>query len=173
MLYSQTSLLLPSSTQNNTNLSSVVSPPSSLANSSYSSQLLAHGEALYNFASTASPQQVYQTAVPAVASSYGSSGYEDDLVLAGLFLSVATPGGNSTAYAAAKQLWDSDFKGKGQTSGVLNWDGKAPMLPVLGAQIVEAYANVVGAGSGDLDDFRSVAETYLDGVVAEKLTRGE
>lgn len=116
-------------------------------------------------------------AVPSVSGSYGSSGFKDDLVLAGLFLALAAPAqgarnASTRAYAAAKQLWQTEFKASGHTSGALNWDGKTPMLPVLGAQIAVVHGSVVGAGSGDVAEWKSVANNYLDDVVSRKLTHG-
>lgn len=183
-LYSNTSLLappnLPSSSP--TNLTTVLSPLASLINTTYAQTLLTHGQALYTFATSIQPQQVYQTAVPAVASSYGSSGFQDDLVLAGLFLSLAQIHGaggggteNASAYADAKTLWKQEFQAPGNTQGAaLNWDSKSPMLAVLGAQIVSGYgAGGVGAEDGDLDMWKTAAETYLDDLIASgKLTKG-
>ena len=46
------------------------------------------------------------------------------------------------------------------------------MLPVLGAQIAVVHGGVVGAGSGDVAEWKSVANNYLDDVVSRKLTHG-
>lgn len=117
-------------------------------------------------------------AVPSVSDAYPSSGFKDDLVLAGLFLAAAAPAQGRTntsalAYSAAKQLWEKEFKASGHTSGALNWDGKTPMLPVLGAQIATAFRSEIGAGSNDVAEWRSVADNYFDDLVSTKLTDGE
>lgn len=75
--------------------------------------------------------KTYQDSVPEVQHSYPSTSYEDELVLATLFLSWAE---NSTAlYREAAGLYDRSKLGG--RNDVFNWDSKTPGLAVLFAQI--------------------------------------
>ncbi|KAF9516184.1 glycoside hydrolase family 9 protein [Hydnum rufescens UP504] len=142
------------------------SSPASLTNTTYASTLLSHAVELFTFANSTLPLQTYQTAVPQAASSYASSGYTDELVLAGLFLAAAL---NSTEYhTAALSLYRNASLANG--NGALNWDSKTPALAVLGLQVSSAVApDAVGT-------WQAEAERYLDNVVDNKsngrLTKG-
>ena len=142
---------------------SVSSPSSALpnvTNTTYASTLLTHSRQLLNLAVNATGgQQVYQKAVPAVTDSYPSSSIGDDLVLAALFLAYAD---NSPALFSQAQNWWGKYKLSGD--GALNWDNKAPALPILFSQLLTLKPDL-GTGS-DLNKWKKEAETTLDGVVA-------
>lgn len=141
--------------------------PASLKNISYASALLTHAQQLYAFATNTSgpSQQVYQKAVPSVADAYASSDFNDELVIAGLFLSVAS--NSSDAYAQAVDLYQH-AKLKNQLKPgddqVFNWDSKTPGAVVLGAQISRMYPDLV-AGTQNDANWTGDAETYFDAIV--------
>ncbi|KAF8322017.1 Six-hairpin glycosidase [Clavulina sp. PMI_390] len=134
LYYNSTPLLSPTSlSSSSSSLSSLTSPLHALANPTYAAQLYAHAEALYSFARDTTPRQLYQVAVPQVAGSYASSAWEDELVGAGLWVSLArartlfnTTFASSTGSQNLKTL-------KGQP---LNWDSKGMMMGVLAAQML-------------------------------------
>ncbi|GLB33668.1 putative endoglucanase [Lyophyllum shimeji] len=134
------------------------SSPASLQNSSYAEKLLTHAQQLYSFAVNATGgQQTYQSAVPAIAASYGSSSYTDELTLAALLLSWAT---NSTSLFQQAESYYHTFQLAGQ-NGVFNWDSKTPGLAVLFAQITRASSDI----GGNLTVWQSEAERYFDNIV--------
>ncbi|KAG6868459.1 hypothetical protein C0993_002597, partial [Termitomyces sp. T159_Od127] len=124
---------------------------------------------LYSFAVNATGgQKTYQTSVPEIAASYGSTSYTDELTLAALLLSWAT---NSTSlYEQAENYYDM-FKLSGQ-DGVFNWDSKTPGLAVLFAQISQSDSTI----GGNFSMWRDEAERYFDRIVNKQgpgyLTRG-
>ncbi|KAG6832930.1 hypothetical protein H0H92_004814 [Tricholoma furcatifolium] len=134
------------------------SSPASLQNSSYADTLLTHAQQLYSFAVNATGgQQLYQIAVPAIAASYGSSSYADELTMAALVLSWVT---NSTSLYQQAENYYSKFKLAGQNE-VFNWDSKTPGLAVLFAQISQSNSTV----GGNLSTWRAEAERYFDNIV--------
>ncbi|SJL02072.1 related to Family 9 glycosyl hydrolase [Armillaria ostoyae] len=136
----------------------VYQSPASLTNTTYSEILLSHAQSLFNFAVSASGGQVvYQNSVPAVAESYASSSYGDDLTLAALFLAWAT---NSTTLYEQAENYYSSFGLSGQ-DGVFNWDSKTPGLAVLFAQIAQSGSSIGSNASG----WQEEAERYFDGVI--------
>ncbi|KAF8076248.1 glycoside hydrolase family 9 protein [Lyophyllum atratum] len=133
------------------------SSPASLQNSSYGEKLLTHAQQLYSFAVNATGgQRTYQTSISAIAASYGSSSYGDDLTLAALLLSRAT---NSSSLFHQAEDHYRNFNLAGQ-NGVFNWDSKTPGLAVLFAQIIQS-SNL----GGNLTAWQAEAERYFDGVV--------
>ncbi|KAG6911710.1 hypothetical protein DXG01_007960 [Tephrocybe rancida] len=134
------------------------SSPASLQNSSYADKLLTHAQQLYSFAVNATGgQRTYQTSVPAIAASYGSTSYTDELTLAALVLSWAT---NSTSLYQQAEGYYTKFKLSGQ-NGVFNWDSKTPALAVLFAQMSQSNSNF----GGNLSVWRAEAERYFDRIV--------
>jgi endoglucanase len=132
--------------------------PASLQNATYAQTLLTHAEQLYVFAVNATGgQTTYQTSVPAVAQSYPSSSYDDDLTLAALFLAWA--GGSVDFYHEAEQYY-KQYKLAGQ-NGVFNWDSKTPGIPVLFAQINQATSSF----GGNLTAYQMEAERYFDNII--------
>lgn len=139
------------------------SSPASLRNTSYAATLLSHAEALYSLAVNASGGQTeYQTSVPEVASSYGSSSYEDELTIAALFLARAK--NSSELFSQAESYYD-EFDLGGQDA-VFNWDSKTPGLAVLFAQLSHPDAGLdIG---GDFSEWQNEAEAYFDKIVANE-----
>ncbi|KAG5340990.1 hypothetical protein C0989_012364 [Termitomyces sp. Mn162] len=132
--------------------------PASLQNSSYAEKLLTHAQQLYTFAVNATGgQKNYQTSVPEIATSYGSSSYTDELTLAALLLSWAT---NSTSLYQQAEDYYNMFKLSGQ-NGVFNWDSKIPGLAVLFAQISQSDSSI----GGNFSVWRDEAERYFDRIV--------
>lgn len=120
-----------------------------------------HAEQLYAFAINATGgQTTYQTSVPAVAPSYESSGYTDEVTLAALFLSWVT---NSTSLYQTAENYYEQYKLGGQ-DGVFNWDSKTPGLAVLFAQIAQSSSGL----GGKLENWRAEAERYFDNIVKSK-----
>lgn len=132
--------------------------PASLQNATYAQTLLAHAQSLYSFAVNATGgQKTYQNSVPAVAQSYPSSSYEDELTLAALFLAWAE---NCTdLYQQATNYYDQ-FSLQGQNS-VFNWDSKTPALPILFAQIAQSNSGL----GGNFSSWQAEAERYFDDIV--------
>lgn len=138
---------------------------SSIGNSSYASTLLTHAKQLYSFATNSSiTQQTYQTAVPSVGDAYASSGFEDEIAIAELFLSLAD---NSTDfYKGASQTYQKNgLDDHLSNDAVFNWDEKAPGVAILGAQIAKAYPSLA---SGVDVEWKDDAEDYLDRIVNQK-----
>jgi endoglucanase len=144
--------------------------PATLQNSSYAATLLTHSQQLHSFAVNATGgQKTYQTSVPAVAASYPSSSYTDDLTLSALFLSWAE---NSTARFQEAERYYQQYQLAGQ-NGVFNWDSKTPGLSVLFAQISQSPTGI----GNNLSSWQTEAERYFDRIVNQQgpsyLTPGE
>jgi endoglucanase len=132
--------------------------------------LLDHAQKLYTFAVNATGgQRTYQTSVPAVASSYSSSSYGDDLALAALFLAKAM---NSASIYKEAEGYFNKYRLKGQ-DGVFNWDSVTPGVVVLFAQINQASADF----GGNVSAWQQEAENYFDRIVNKQsqghLTNGQ
>ena len=155
MLYSPNTTYSPHSS---------ASPPSnpSLADSSYSSTLLDHAERLYRVANE-SDLSTFADSVPGAASSYGSSGYGDDVAVAALTLAIAT---NSSAYYADAYSAYAKYRLTG-TSFVYNWDSRTPGLFVLFAEASQARPQLAqGAGlDRNVSGWQAEAENYFDRVI--------
>lgn len=131
--------------------------------------MLTHAQQLYSFAVNATGgQKTYQTSVPEIAASYGSTSYTDELTLAALLLSWAA---NSTSLYQQAEYYYDKFQLAGQ-NGVFNWDSKTPGLAVLFAQISQSDATM----GGNFSAWRNEAERYFDRIVNNQgpgyLTRG-
>lgn len=156
-----------------TNSSSSSLSPASLQNTTYSSLLLSHASTLNSFALNATGgRQTTQSSVPAIADAYGASSYEDDLALSALFLAWAS---NSTdQYKAAEGLY-AEY-GLSKDDGVFNWDGKAPGLPVLFAQMLKVAPAFAVNANTSMGGWQQLAESYFDGILNAngrgKLTKG-
>ncbi|KAF8591471.1 glycoside hydrolase family 9 protein [Ramaria rubella] len=164
------------------------SSPASLTNASYAQTLLTHSVQLYDFALNATGgQRTYQTSVPQVAQAYPSTAFDDELVLAALFLSLASPnatsGTNFTGlpapsdlYAQAQDFW-TQYSLAGQ-DGVFNWDDKTPALAVLFSQIAALRPDLQQGQNNNMNltSWKNEAERYFDNVVENKgpaiLTKG-
>ncbi|KAL1681683.1 glycoside hydrolase family 9 protein [Schizophyllum commune] len=140
----------------------------SLHNSSYANTLLDHASKLYDVAVHAQGgQRVYSDVVPEVADAYGSSGFEDELTMAALFLSWAK--GDDSLFDEARDYWNEYDLGN-NLRGVFNWDSKIPGLTILFAQVSNA------SGHGNTNDWTQSSENFLDGILDNKngaeLTKG-
>ncbi|KAJ6516028.1 glycoside hydrolase family 9 protein [Mycena sanguinolenta] len=134
------------------------STPASLTDETYAQTLLTHAQQLYTFAVNATGgQKTYQSSVSAVAESYGSSGFGDDLTIAALFLAWAS---SSSAYYQQAEQSFQQYHLTGQ-DGVFNWDSKTPGIYVLFAQIAQSSAGL----GGDLSTWQTECEKYFDAIV--------
>ncbi|THH33576.1 hypothetical protein EUX98_g518 [Antrodiella citrinella] len=153
---------------------SAASSPASLGNATYASTLLTHAQQLYAFA-TNSSQQTYQHAVPSVGAAYASSGYGDELVIAGLFLALAA--NSSSSYVQAVDDYSRFHLSSQVTSAgneeVFNWDSKAPGAAVLGAQLMKTHPDLTSDSSVN---WTQEAEAYMEITVSQtgrgSLTKG-
>ncbi|KAJ7047503.1 glycoside hydrolase family 9 protein [Mycena alexandri] len=137
------------------------SNPASLQNATYAQTLQTHAQQLYTFAvNSTGGQKTYQSSVPAVGESYGSSGFGDDLTIAALFLAWAT---SSSSYYQDAQHYFQQYKLTGQ-DGVFNWDSKTPGIYVLFAQIAQIAQASSGLG-GNFTTWQTECERYFDGIV--------
>ncbi|KAG0223107.1 hypothetical protein BGW42_006099 [Actinomortierella wolfii] len=137
-----------------------------LNDSTYAATLASHADALYRLAETATPQQVYQNVVPAVACCYASSGFVDDLAWAAAWMFRLT-GDASYKTKANNYITRLSSKGSFPTDEV-NWDSKTSFVYVL---MTEATI-----GTADNDMWLQRALKYAD-VTADpskpcKFTRG-
>ena len=139
---------------------STVYSSATLQNSSYAQTLLTHAQSLYKFATNATGGlRTYQTSVPAIKDSYGSSSFGDDLALAALFLSRALESGD--LYHGAEAYYSQYYL---DSQDVFNWDSTGPGLPVLFAQIAQSSTKV----NGNFTKWQSIAERYFDNIVNRK-----
>ncbi|XP_006460205.1 hypothetical protein AGABI2DRAFT_150171 [Agaricus bisporus var. bisporus H97] len=137
------------------------SGPAGLSNTSYADTLLAHAKSLYSFAVSATGgQRLYQESVPAVGRSYGSSDYGDELAIAALFLSWATD--SQDLFNQAASYWTQYHLD--DEEGVFNWDSKSAGIPILFTQVLQSTTSV----SGNIADWHSKAEDYLDKIVQRR-----
>lgn len=173
ILYNGTSLYPSNITSNGS--SSSIGIPANLTDLTFSQTLLRYANDLFAFARDTKPQQLYTQSLPkSVGTSYVSSGYEDKLVLAALFLAVASlespssyqyqnlsnPDGVANYYyQGAMDLFKNSSLAGG--NGVLNWDSRVPALGVLGAQVASIHQPWQNTKSFWTDE----AERYLDNVV--------
>ncbi|KAK2466379.1 hypothetical protein APHAL10511_002021 [Amanita phalloides] len=132
-----------------------------LQNTSYAQTLLSHAQSLYSFAVNATGGlRTYQTSVPAVDGSYGSSSYGDELAIAALFLSRATE--SNDLYQQAESYYVQYNISK--QDRVFNWDSKGPGLPVLFAQVAQSSPEI----SRNFSKWQTISEQYFDSIVNEK-----
>jgi endoglucanase len=134
------------------------SGPASLRDETYAQTLLTHAQQLYTFAVNATGgQKAYQSSVSAVAESYGSTSYGDDLTIAALFLAWAN---SSSIYYQEAQQYFQQYKLSGQ-GGVFNWDSKTPGIYVLFAEIAQSSSGL----GGNLATWQAECEKYFDAIV--------
>ncbi|PWN52105.1 putative family 9 glycosyl hydrolase [Violaceomyces palustris] len=130
----------------------------------YSSTLLRHASDLWELATTTTKRQRYQVAQPVVSKIYPSTDYQDDLVLSSLWMALATA--NRTYSEAAETFYDQAQPAFPYNQGPLNWDQKAPALPILASQISLA-SNQLGLS---FSKYQSDSEVWLDSLVSGKMT---
>jgi endoglucanase len=154
MLYNGTSLPISSSDSG---------AAASLQNSSYSSLLLDRAQTLFNLAQTATPQQVYQKATTGVDWAYGSSDYQDELVFSATMLALATSNKSYADYAI--QAYSDG--GYPVASGAVNWDSRAPALPVLISQLALAQPSM----GISFSKYQADAEIWFDNIIAKRMSQ--
>ncbi|KAF3660776.1 Endoglucanase 15 [Capsicum annuum] len=124
-------------------------------NSHYSNQLLTHAKKLFDFAIKF--PGVYQTSMPVAGKFYGSSGYEDELLWAAVWLLKATKNQKYRNYINAKA---TSSGGTGGTRPTLSWDDK-----YVGAQLLIAKMllkkKFAGNGSISLNEYKKNAEAFI------------
>jgi endoglucanase len=87
----------------------------------------------------------------------------DDLILSAVTLGAAT---NQSAYINQALSWWRD-SGLAGSDNVLNWDSKAPAIPVMLAQLASAQPQLLPSSSS-LSNWQNEAEGYLDRIVNGK-----
>lgn len=132
--------------------------PSSLRDTDYADQLSARAVQLMNLAESSTPQQVYQKAVPDVTWAYPSTDFNDELMLGSAFTALAS--GDIAWVTKAIDYYTTAGTNYPPTYGILNWDGKGPLVAPTLARLALAMP---GADSRlDFGRFQSDAELYLD-----------
>ncbi|CAE6422473.1 unnamed protein product [Rhizoctonia solani] len=138
------------------------SAPASLADTNYANTLRTHATQLFSLAAN-STFATFTSTLPAVRDVYPSSGYMDDLILSAVTLGAAT---NQSAYINQALSWWRD-SGLAGSDNVLNWDSKAPAIPVMLAQLASAQPQLLPSSSS-LSNWQNEAEGYLDRIVNGK-----
>lgn len=132
--------------------------PTSLRDTAYADTLTARAVQLMNLAQTAMPQQVYQKAVPDVEWAYPSTDYNDELMLGSAFVAMAS--GDIQWVTKAIDYYETAGSTYPPRYGILNWDGKAPLV----APTLARLALILPGSDSRLDfaHFQSDAELYMD-----------
>ncbi|KDQ06638.1 glycoside hydrolase family 9 protein [Botryobasidium botryosum FD-172 SS1] len=147
------------------------SKPAALQDTAFANTLLGHATKLFSFA-TAQPFVHYQDSVPTVNDTYASTGYEDDIVWASLFVSLAE--NSSSGFETAKSYYNS--LSLNVSDSYLSWDDKTPALAVLFTQLLTFRSDFAKGTQGELNTWKSRAETYFDRILQLKsrssLTKG-
>ncbi|KAJ8661935.1 hypothetical protein O0I10_002266 [Lichtheimia ornata] len=120
--------------------------------SNYADTLQSHAEALFSFADTAMPQQLYTEAVSASQEYYTSSGYKIPLVYAALWLYRAS--GNPSYRDKASAYFDQFKLYKYQPINIMDWSDPAGAIYVLGTQV-----------DPDNTKYKDSAIYYLDAII--------
>ncbi|KAJ7086757.1 glycoside hydrolase family 9 protein [Mycena epipterygia] len=137
---------------------SYANPAARLQDETYATLLSIHAQQLYTFAVNATGgQKTYQSSVPQVAASYGSSSYGDELAIAALFLAWSNA---SATYYQEAQHYFQQYQLSGENS-VFNWDSKTPGVYVLFAQIAQSSSGL----GGNLTLWQAECERYFDAIV--------
>lgn len=139
--------------------------PSSLRDREYADALSARAVELMNLAGNSTPQQVYQKAVPDVEWAYPSTDFNDELMLGSAFVAMASGDIEWVtkaidAYSSAAPLYPPQY-------GILNWDGKGPLVAPTLARLALVMP---GADSRlDFSKFQSDSEIYMDALESNKM----
>ncbi|XP_042067167.1 endoglucanase 13-like [Salvia splendens] len=114
----------------------------------YSSRLINHAKQLFDFATKRT--SVYQNSIPVAGQFYSSSGYEDELLWAAVWLRQAT---NDNKYLEFIKSANS-----GGTRGMFSWDDK-----YAGAQVLVAKEILLGklSKSEKLEQYKKGAEEFM------------
>ncbi|KAF9910755.1 hypothetical protein BX616_010784 [Lobosporangium transversale] len=116
----------------------------------YSNTLQTHADSLFRLAETATPQQLYQAAVPAVACCYKSSSFLDDLAWGAAWMYKLT---RQSVYAQKASQYIDRLNISNIKISAVSWDDKAGFVYVLMAGAT--------AGTGDNSaKWQQMAEKY-------------
>ncbi|CAO1631634.1 unnamed protein product [Sympodiomycopsis kandeliae] len=141
------------------------SVPASLRDTAYADRLSARAVELMNLAETSTPQQVYQKAVPDVEWAYPSTDYDDEIMLGSAFVAMAS--GDIEWVTKAIDAYSLASPAYPPRDGVLNWDGKGPLVAPTLARLALAMP---GADSRlSFSKFQSDAEIYLDALESNNM----
>ncbi|CBQ68070.1 probable Family 9 glycosyl hydrolase [Sporisorium reilianum SRZ2] len=134
----------------------------SIRNRTYSEALLRHADGLWDLAINSSPKQVYTAVQPVAGQSYPSSGYQDDLAFAGLWMALAK--GDASYVNQALTFYPNGTNAFASVNAALNWDQKTAALPVLATQMAQHNTSF----GLSMSRFQNDAESYFD-----RLTQGK
>ncbi|KAI9239036.1 MAG: Six-hairpin glycosidase-like protein [Podila humilis] len=99
-----------------------------LNDTAYATTLQTHANSLFSLAETATPQQVYQTVVPAVTCCYASSGFVDELAWGAAWMYTLT---NDTSYMTKAGTYVDQVNSGGVQTGSVTWDNKLGAVYIL------------------------------------------
>jgi endoglucanase len=138
----------------------------SLANATYSSTLLTHSKQLMSFAANGT-MKTYTDSLKAIkGSGYDSDSFADDLVMAGIFLSMVDST-ESAGYFKQAENWYNDYHLDGKDV-VFNWASKTPSLALLFAQALTVNTGLKDAARNGINSWKQEAEKYFDHIVDGK-----
>ncbi|KAI8639883.1 Six-hairpin glycosidase-like protein [Parasitella parasitica] len=124
----------------------------------YADTLLEHATQLYSSARTILPYSRYHKSVPTMKHVYSSSGYVDELLLAGIVLYKAT---KQKSYLDETMDMYRETKGLNNHTEPLDWDNKWGALYLMLAEVAPDYHD-----QDEASLTRAEAEMYLDGIVS-------
>ncbi|GJJ68319.1 endoglucanase [Entomortierella parvispora] len=122
-----------------------------LNNATYATTLQTHAEVLYNLAETATPQQVYQTVVPAASCCYASSGFVDELAWGAAWLYSLT---KNPIYAQKAGVYIDSENSQGIQTNPVTWDDKTGFVYILMASLTN--------GTSAYSKWQSLSEQFAD-----------
>ncbi|KAF9362811.1 hypothetical protein BGX34_005442 [Mortierella sp. NVP85] len=99
-----------------------------LNDTTYSNTLQTHADSLYRLAESATPQQVYQKAVPAASCCYPSSGFMDDLLWSSAWMYKLT---KSSVYAQKASRYVDQLNAEYVQKSPVTWDNKMGLSYIL------------------------------------------
>jgi len=107
-----------------------------IKDTTYAALLQSRAKDLFNLAETASPQQTYQTVVPAATCCYSSTGYVDELAWAAAWMYRLT---NDESFANLATKYATEMAAK-EVSTVVSWDDKAALVYIMMAGLTRGNA---------------------------------
>ncbi|KAG0259225.1 hypothetical protein BG011_002780 [Mortierella polycephala] len=99
-----------------------------LNDTAYANILQTHAESLFRLAETATPQQVYQTVVPAVTCCYASSDFVDELAWGAAWMYKLT---KNTLYAQKAARYIDQLNIRSVQTSPVTWDDKCGIVYIL------------------------------------------
>ncbi|KAG0016558.1 hypothetical protein BGZ81_011153 [Podila clonocystis] len=99
-----------------------------LNDAAYAATLQTHADSLFRLAETATPQQVYQTVVPAVSCCYPSSGFVDELAWGAAWMYTLT---NDPSYMTKASNYVDQLNTGGVQTSPVTWDNKMGLVYIL------------------------------------------